>query len=112
MSNISLVIKLERTHIARILSRYIYISYIYISEVRDTRTKQQELDILGRLDAILLEILLDLLAASQSGPLFRGHGTAHLATRCLHKCHPHALAVSPAAAKQRGRIAAGSPRRR
>lgn len=73
--------------------RILYVALILL-------TKQKELDVLGRLDAILLEIFLDLLAASQSGPLFRGHGTAHLATRCLHKCHPHTL-LRALAAKQR-----------
>lgn len=98
-------------------ARYLILSLDLPQKLREVAarllTKQQELDVLGRLDTILLEILLDLLAAGQSGPLLRGHGAAHLATRCLHKRHPHALLLSPAEQQQqRGQGAAPSPARR
>ena len=40
-------------------------------------TQQEQLDILGGLDAVLLEVLLYLLAPGAAGPLLGGHGAAH-----------------------------------
>ena len=48
-------------------------------------TQQQQLDVLGRLDAVLLEVLLDLLRPGPGGPLLRGHGTPHLAAKTQHR---------------------------
>lgn len=46
-------------------------------------TEQQQFDILGRLNPILFEILLDLLAPGQGSPLFGTHSATHGSTRWL-----------------------------
>lgn len=49
----------------------------YIEREESSITKEQQLDVLGRLDAILLQVLLDLLAARDGGALLGGRGAAH-----------------------------------
>ena len=40
-------------------------------------TEEQEFDILGRLDAVLLEVLLDEFGTGDSRPLLGRHGASH-----------------------------------